>query len=257
MEKTCIKFDGPNHFAQCCAKSKKSVLSITSAKGARDPQGPPVTDSIVHVVSDRHKPNGIYAEMDIGGRKTKFQLDTGAAVNVLPLLSLPVDTKMTPSTNSLKTYDGSQLHTIGTTVLHITNPVTDKCNKVTFEVASGNHMPLLGALAVQKLHLLSVNENNFKRVGTVTAHSAPVNKEVVLQIYAAVFDDTIGDLPQLAHLITDPAVTPVVLFARKTSFLHGESYASRTITTGNSWCSWACRRANQLGQSYSCCGQTK
>ena len=78
--------------------------------------------------------------------------------------------------------------------------------------------PYFGALAVQKLNLLSVNENNFKRDGTVTSHFAPVNKEAVLKTYAAVIDNTIGDLPQPAHLKTDPAVTPIVFPARKLPF---------------------------------------
>jgi len=219
--KTCNKCGQPNHFAPCCLKSKKPSNRVNAVTGER--QGPP-PDNEVYTLRGTFNPHAIYAEMQLCGKSVKFQLDTGAAVNILPLATLPPGSTLMPSSQVLKTYDGTNLHTKGTTEVTLMNPSTQKRHQVSFEVVDGNHMPLLGAQAVQNLDLVTVNEHNFRRIAAVATETLeggsppapmPTTRSEIMEQYSAVFEDTVGHLPGPVHLQTDPTVQPVVIPARK------------------------------------------
>lgn len=226
---TCNSCGEKNHYSSCCKKSKKPVNAVSddtvqgqgAAALAVNPSSTSTSvtlfdDNHVYVVSGNKSPNAIFAEMHVGGKSIKFQLDTGAAVNILPLSAVPAETTLRPSTHVLKTYDGSTLLPKGAADVRMDNPMTQCRHLVPFEIVDGNVVPLLGANAVQKLNLVTVNERNFKRIAAVS--SVPrrlTSKSETVKQYASVFKDTIGNLPGPVHLKVDAAVTSRVLPARR------------------------------------------
>ena len=133
----------------------------------------------------------------VSDKPTKFLVDSGAACNILPLSMLPPGAKLQPATTVLRTYNGSTLPTEGTAEVSLENPAIQQRHLVSFEVVKGDHMPILDAMVVQDLNLLTVNEGNFRRVDVVHASVQPLpstNSEV-LERYAADLKDTVGELP--------------------------------------------------------------
>ena len=182
-------------------------------------EGAAAVDSQIYQVNDgdsrQHNPHAIYAEMVVGGKAVKFQLDSGAACNLLPLSALPQGTSLQPSGKVLKTYNGATLATHGTAEVTLINLVTQQHHRVPFEALRGHHMPLLGVKAAQDLDLLTVNNNNFKRITSASAQPIPSTKHAILENYATVFADIVGTLPDPVYLRKDPGIHPVIMPARK------------------------------------------
>ena len=154
----------------------------------------------------------------VSNKPTKFLVDSGAACNILPLLVLPPSVKLQPArTQQLRTYNGSTLPTEGTAEVSLVNPATQQQHLVSFEVVKGDHMPILGAMVAQDLKLLTVNEGNFRRIDALHASVQPLPStgREVLKRCAAVFKDTVENLPDPIHLTLDQNVEPVIMPARK------------------------------------------
>ena len=134
-------------------------------------------------------PLSLYTQMLVSGKAVKFQLDSGAAVNVLALSVLAPGTKVKPSRKSLKTHDDSTLSTKGTAQVNLINPQTQPHHEITFEIVQNSCMPLLGAQVVQELKLLAVNKQNFVHVAAVTTQRVPAIRPDILagECYADVF----------------------------------------------------------------------
>ena len=191
-QKTCHSCGEKKHFSPCCPKSKRSASKVNalSLEDKGHLEGAAAVDSQIYQVNEgdsrQHNPHAIYADMVVGGKAVKFQLDSGAACNVLPLSALPQGTSLQTSGKVLKTYNGATLATQGTAEVTLINPVTQQHHCVPFEVLRGHHMPLLGVKAAQDLDLLTVNNNNFKRIASVSAQPIPSTKHAILENYATV-----------------------------------------------------------------------
>ena len=84
----------------CCPTSKKPGRKVNDVNYGMDHQEDASDDSYVHQIHEvHHNSSTIYAEMLVAGKATKFELDTGAAVNVLPYHTLTPDTKLEASKN--------------------------------------------------------------------------------------------------------------------------------------------------------------
>ena len=146
-----------------------------------------------------------------------FLLTSGAACNILPLSKLPPGTCLQKTQKVLRTYNGSTLPTEGSAKVNLVHPLNQKCHVLTFEVVNGHHRPVLGAKAVQELNLLTVNEDNFKRIDAVHVSKLPRSstKFEFLEKYTTVFKDNIGSLlgPPV-HLTLDTDVDRVIMPAR-------------------------------------------
>ena len=216
--KKCHNCGQPNHLTPCCPKLKKPAVNAVSQADTGQLQGAASADSyICHVGTRQHNPSAIYAEMMVSDKPTKFLVDSGAACNILPLLMLPSGTKLQPAATILRTYNGSTLPIEGTVEVSLENPATQQRHLVSFEVVKGDHMLILGAMVVQDLNLLTVNEGDFRCIDAVHASVQPLpsTKSEVLERYAAVFKDTVGELPNPVHLTLDQNVEPVIMPARK------------------------------------------
>ena len=110
----------------------------------------------------------LFATMKLG-RPTmavKFQLDSGATVNILPkqlYMKVFSDTnleEMEATNTELRMYNGSQLKPIGSRAVKVTNPKTHRQYRMRFLIFDAQCQPLLGATAVQGMNLIKVQESN-------------------------------------------------------------------------------------------------
>ena len=218
--KTCSSCSQQGHFSSCCPQTKKFGRGVHAIDAAEvDQVEDTAADNYVHHLRDNsHTPaaTSIYAQMLVQNKPVRFQLDTGSAVSILPLALVPDGVTLKPSTKVLRTYDGTKLSPAGTVMMTLVNPQTQQQHPINFEVVRADHMPLLGASAVLELNLLTINESNFVRVDAVNEGPLPTTKSAILDNYAAVFDNTLGNLPgPPVHLQLDPTVQPIILPARK------------------------------------------
>lgn len=101
---------------------------------------------------------------------------------------------MRPSSSTLRVYDSTPLKTLGEVDLPVTNPKSNEVMNVTFAVVSNKLQSLLGLQVIQKMNLITVNDEKF--ISMV---------------------DTISDLGDLgeATLVVDNEVQPKTLPCRK------------------------------------------
>ena len=102
-QKRCHSCGEKNHFSPCCPKSERSAskVNVLSLEDKGHLEGAAAVDSQIYQVNEgdsrQHNPHAIYAEMVVGGKAVRFQLDSKAACNLLPLSALPQGTSLQPS----------------------------------------------------------------------------------------------------------------------------------------------------------------
>ena len=82
-------------------------------------------EQTVNSLSNQH-PNRIYATMEVDGRRTKFQLDTGATCNVLRKLDLKTAANLKEANQILSLYDGANIKPLGKCQMTVRNPKNGK-----------------------------------------------------------------------------------------------------------------------------------
>ena len=142
----------------------------------------------------------VSALMNVGSHSVRFQLDSGATVNLLPQRYADA---YQPTSRTLKMWDGSTYTPVGETRVSLMNPKTGSVHSVHFFVCKDAYRPLLGVDAVQELGLIQIQRDNF--VSSVTS---------VETQFPSVFDGSLGKLPGSVKLRVRDA-TPTVLPARK------------------------------------------
>ena len=143
----------------------------------------------------------VCALMMVGEHRVRFQVDSGATVNLLPVR---YTTAYRPTTSTLKMWDGSTYTPLGETTTDLTNPKMGTTHSVHFFVCDDGFRPLLGLNSVQELGLVSVNHDNF-----VVSSVTPVEQ------FQSVFDESLGKLPGSVTLHCKDGATPTVLPARR------------------------------------------
>jgi hypothetical protein len=118
--------------------------------------------------------NEIFAEMKINRYRVKFQVDCGAAVNVLPQKYLGKSNELSKCTKILQMWNGSKIVPVGKCRLHVLNVKNNKKYSVEFIVVEDDLMPLLGAKASLQMNLITVKADNFKCINACTALSDPI-----------------------------------------------------------------------------------
>ena len=101
-------------------------------------------------------PEKIFAEMVVQDRSksVRFQVDTGAWCNVIPLKDLDEQGKIVPSEHKLRLYDGTIVTPLGHVTLTLTNSKTRKAHRCEFTVVQEAPVSLLGARSSQEMHLV-------------------------------------------------------------------------------------------------------
>ena len=106
-------------------------------------------------------PPNNFASMILKGRQIPFQIDSGAACNVLPEHFFPPGTAVEKSDHSLRLYSKALLPIKAICKLKVSNPKTQTEYAVRFIIVKGDYVPLLGANAAQKTLSAANIENHF------------------------------------------------------------------------------------------------
>ena len=152
-----------------------------------------------------------FAEMCIDGKRIKFQVDSGASVNLIPACHIG-EAELSRPTKVLQMWDKSLKTPLGECRVKMINPANNKKYAVLFTVVDEDLMPVLGASASQQMGLITVNRANIRQV-TATNREADI-----LEKYKDVLNDDVGHFPGKAHLEVDATVKPVITPARKIPF---------------------------------------
>ena len=77
----------------------------------------------------------IFSELEVSGRRIRFQLDTGASSNVIGERDIMAkNATLTRTTKFLRPYYPSKVHPVGTFEIMIKNPRTGECFEAEFVV---------------------------------------------------------------------------------------------------------------------------
>ena len=174
---------------------------------------------MIHTVTQEHDyPRVIYTEMLVGKAEVKFQVDSGASVNVISA-DLVADKKLEPTTKTLQMWNDTTLKPLGSCRLILHNPKNKKKFSVEFLVVDRQLTPLIGAKAAQQMGLITVNTQNFTIAKPPKRSRAKVKSvqtaDEIVAAYPEVFQRELGALPGTVHLEVEQCATPVVAPPRR------------------------------------------
>ena len=192
--KECNKCKQKNHFGNCCSQQHKPWKPKNLRKVDESPRDTPSSSETesISVIDETHTLStnrGVYADMLIAEKHVKFQIDSGASVNVIP--EKYVKTENIQKENvTLRAYNGSSLEAIGRSKVIVRNTRTNNKYKVNFVVVKEGWLtPLLSGRAAEQMKILTVHYENFTSVNAIKEGN-------ILQEYQDVFDDeNPGKLP--------------------------------------------------------------
>ena len=221
--KTCYKCNGKNHFAVKCKLSrKKRVQTVTTQQYDRENNSSSGSDyGLVDSVTIKEKVNAvsqemIKAEMMVKGKPIAFQLDSGASVNILNEKHVMGKT-LEHSNKTLVMWNGAEVKPLGECRVKMINPKTGQKYAVKFVIVKEDFHPLLGANAIQKMALITVNNEKFKMVAKVSQVDEFISQhsDSIINEFKDVFKEELGRLPGEVHLEVDSGVTLNVAAARR------------------------------------------
>ena len=195
--RTCMKCGKKNHFARRCRSNRVAAVTENSEPEAE-----------INNVG-RRKNSGISAELLVNNHPVRFQLDTGASINIIPEKYVEVDL-IKKDSGSLKMWNGSELQPKGVAQLVVLNPKDGKQYMLDFVVVAEDLRPILGLEATQELGFVQFNKESF-------INSMTMINDLVEQ-YPSVFDGGLGKFNGSVHLSINHDVYPVVLPARRVPF---------------------------------------
>ena len=208
--KTCAKCGKKNHFAVKCQMRSGTKIHTVEYDSDKSSDTDDLTEHAYKVtdVSDVNKVKNrkeVFAEMLIGEKKVRFQIDTGATVNLMPLKYVK-DVELRNTEASLHMWNNSVVKPQGLCVVKIRNPKTRKKYKVDFIVVKEDLTPVLGKKVSEKMGLITVNYENFK-VASVKA----------TERFADIFEEgKLGTLPgRPVGLVIQDGAVPQILPARR------------------------------------------
>lgn len=218
---TCAKCKGRNHFASKCNSKIHSMREESEESEDSDIEYiTSITDQpeVVHAMKKEDYPKEIYTEMVVAKKPVKFQVDSGASVNVIPAELAP-DEPLQRTTKTLRMWNDTTLQPLGSCRTIIQNPKNGKKFSVEFLVVGKQLTPIIGARAAQQMGLITINEENFQIAQPPHRMRSAVKSlsttEEIVKNYPEVFQREIGTLPGTVHLEVDQNITPVVAPPRR------------------------------------------
>ena len=171
--KTCYKCNGKNHFAVKCKLSrKKRVQTVTTQQYDRENDSSSGSDyGQIDSITIKEKVNAVSPEMIkteimVKGKPIAFQLDSGASVNILNEKHVMGKT-LEHSNKTLVMWHGAEVKPQGECRVKMMNPKTGQKYAVKFVIVKEDFHPLLGENAIQKMALITVNNEKFKMAAKV------------------------------------------------------------------------------------------
>ena len=194
--KVCMNCNGRNHFK---AKCRTKVHSLEQTNCDSEPVVPGNSTQMMMGSLSYTKKGRVTALMHVNGYDVRFQLDSGADVNII-CAKFVKKNQITPPQHSLTMWNGSTMKPLGEAVLNVSNPKAITSTPVRFMVVDNNFTCLLGVDTIQELGLITVNTHAF--IGKVSGPD---------------ISSGLGDLGE-AKLTLGPDVKPRVLPCRRIPF---------------------------------------
>ena len=115
------------------------------------------------IITSKNKKSN-FAAMEIGTSPVRFQVDSGATVNILPKKYVGSN-KIEKTANVLQMWNRDKLKSEGTCRLIVKNSKARKKYSMEFIVVKESLTPLISASAAQQIKLITVkNTDHFKQV---------------------------------------------------------------------------------------------
>ena len=218
----CTKCGGRNHFETQCMTPPRKLHSLRD-ESSDDSDVEYITSVVVqpetvHAVTQGNYPKEIYTEMVVNKKTVKFQVDSGASVNVIPV-QFVADDKLESTTKTLQMWNDTILKPLGSCRIILQNPKNKKKFSVEFLVVDKQLTPLIGAKAAQQMGLITVNLQNFKFTEPPERLRAEVKSvqttEEIVANYPEIFQRELGTLPGTVHLEVEQGAIPVVAPPRR------------------------------------------
>lgn len=108
---------------------------------------------------------------------------------------------VTPTTKTLRMWNGAVLNPIGVCRMPVTNIQDGELYTVGFTVHNGNFMPILGLNTSLSMELTQVNKEKLLRVRDISE----------LDTHSDVFDGQLGTLPGIHHFCVSDVVRTVTM----------------------------------------------
>ena len=218
---TCAKCKRRNHFALKCNNKVNSLTEESHGSEESDIEYiTSITDrpEVVRAIKKEDYRKEIYTEMVVAKKPVKFQVDSGASVNVIPAELAP-DEPLKRTTKTLRMWNDTTLQPLGSCRTILQNPKNGKKFSVEFLVVEKQLTPIIGAWTAQQMGLITVNEENFKIAQPPHRMRSAVKSlnttEGIVKHYLEVFQRELGTLPGTVHLEVDQNITPVVAPPRR------------------------------------------
>ena len=218
---TCSKCDEPNHFAKCCEQLngrkrrptfKKKHHKARMVEHDDDDSEDDSEYELVNAVNGKSRNGEVFARMLMNRTEiVRFQLDSGATCNILPLslLNRQQRTKIDKKKSiTLRMYNEAREKTVGKLDVKLINPKTDRKYLVRFNVMDDTKKkmtPIIGSTAAQSMGFIEVKYHNIAQV----SDDSSVDGEKIMSEFKDVFTGQ-GRLPGECHLVVDENIKPVV-----------------------------------------------
>ena len=230
--KRCGKCGGRNHFAAVCrsrvGRGRLPIRAVDNEDGWNsyvradedfDVLTLTLNDHVVgentevHGIEQMRQRRSVSTKLQLDNKWVAFQLDTGAACNVLRSDDLPQNAQLKPTNRLLRVYNGETVKPLGCFEGILKNPRTGRTSLQDFYVIEKAAISLLGLFTCQEMKLLTVHYENLSVVQKTQPRM--LTKEVLLDQYSDVFSDCLGCIAESVHLEIDESVPPTKLAARR------------------------------------------
>ena len=127
---------------------------------------------------------------------------------------------ISPSSKTLKMWNGLEMKPIGIMRLKVKNPKTGKKYLVEFVVVPDDLTPLIGTRTAQQMELITVHDDKFISVTPPQRESSKELRKLetadeLVRRHAEVFSKELGTLPGTVHLQVDENAEPSITPARR------------------------------------------
>ena len=235
--KQCRSCGGWNHFAVGCTRNQthfvRSDDTVEDRLGGsvHDSPFPQVLSLYLTTGDDRpfdvcvsnlqtaadvgSHPDKLLACLKISGKSITFQLDCGAACNVLRRKDLPENAECHPTNKYLRMYDGTLMKPLGKLCATVVNPANGSSYEEEFIVVEGCPISLLGSAACLTMKLLQLRTENVLTVRSADCVTRGLTKQQIVDKFSHLFDNKLGCFDKPVHLELDDRVPPVKMPLRR------------------------------------------
>ena len=214
--RVCNSCGKHNHFAaKCRQKASSSKRNSVRTIGEHE-EVFPVHDVLTLALDDSQ-----FVTLKLeSGNFVRFQIDSGAQCNVVPLKIYTAATNDVQLNDvklghtSIIEFGGSQLTVVGEVRIRVWRD-DYKCILICKLVDSDKIRPILGRKACVGMKLFKYTDNDALRkpvtqgAQVYAVASAPITKSAVIEKYATVFSDGVGELEGEYRIRLDDTVDPV------------------------------------------------